>query len=267
MGLRSLIKRTAFRNYYWLEKIDSKSELKRFLSRFREHYVPCDLIRIGGSSDGGYLLPNILDEIIYCFSPGVEYTANFEVELSEKYNIKSFMVDASVFQAPVTGSNFDFLPKFLGAESYDDHITLSDWLDKSGVGLNSNKILQMDIEGGEYDVLVYEDSEILASFSILIIEFHNLKKLFDRDFLKMVSGIFNKLYKNFSICHVHPNNHSRLVSLYGIDVPEVIEVTFVRNDQLHKCSNDKAIHLPHDLDSKNSLDSDDIIMPEIWWNS
>jgi len=267
MGLRSLIKRTAFRNYYWVEKINSKPELKTFLHQFREHYVSCELIRVGGGADGGYLLPNILNDVIYCFSPGVEYTSDFEVELSEKYNIKSFMADASVLQPPVSSSDFEFIPKFLGAKTGDDYITLSDWIDKSGVGLNSNKILQMDIEGGEYDVLVYEDSETLASFSILVIEFHNLKKLFDRDFLKMVSGIFQKLFKNFSICHVHPNNHSRLVSLYGVDVPEVIEVTFVRNDQLHKCRSHQAVCLPHNLDSKNSVDSDDLIMPEIWWKS
>ena len=266
MSVKSAISR-ALKRHIWIEKLNSKSELERFLSQFRKHYVSCDLIRIGGDGDGGYLLPNVLDDVSYCFSPGVAYTANFEKELSEKFKIKSFMADASVEKAPLADENFEFIPKFLGSHTSGEFITLSDWLNQSKMSPPESMILQMDIEGGEYDVLVYEDSETLASFSAMIIEFHNLKKLFERDFLKMVSAIFEKLYKNFSICHVHPNNCCGTASFDGIEIPRVIEVSFIRNDLIDRLSIKKPISLPHELDSKNVDKNEDIIMPEIWWKN
>ena len=125
----------------------------------------------------------------------------------------------------------------------------------------------MDIEGSEYNVLTYEDSTTLAQFSVMVIEFHNLQKMFEKDFLKMISAIFEKIYKNFWICHVHPNNSSGTASLDGIEIPQTVEVTFIRNDLVNKCRNNKNISLPHKLDAKNVPGNEDIFMPKIWWAS
>ena len=146
-------------------------------------------------------------------SPGVAYTANFEKELSENYNIKSYMADASVENAPIQDKNFEFVPKYLGSVSKSEFITLSDWIEESIGDDKRPKILQMDIEGGEYDVLIVEDADTLALFSTMIIEFHGLERMFQRDFLRMFSAIFEKIYKFFSICHAHPNNCGGVVEL------------------------------------------------------
>ena len=240
-------------------------ELQEFLKQFRSHYVSCDLVRIGGDGDGGYLLPNLFDKVSYCISPGVDYTAKFEKELSEKFNIKSFMADASVKKPPLSDNNFDFIPKFLGAHSRGNFITLSEWLSQNSLEHDSNLLLQMDIEGGEYDVLIREDLKTLDSFLAMMIEFHNLTNLFDLHFLKVFSAIFEKIYKSFSICHVHPNNCCGIVSLDGIHIPRVIEVTFIRNDLLDNFANGKPLILPHPLDSKNVEKNDDLSMPNEWW--
>jgi hypothetical protein len=265
MNIKSKIKQILVPKRFRIDKLKYDAELKEFLKQFREHYISCDLVRIGGEGDGGYLLPNIIEKFSYCFSPGVDDTANFEKELSEKYNIKSFMADASVHSTPLTDSNFTFIPKFLGASSRGKFITLSDWLVQNNLKDDTNLLLQMDIESGEYDVLTYEDSSTLASFSAMVIEFHGFHKLLRSDFLKMVSAIFEKIYKNFSICHVHPNNNCGMVSLDGIDIPKVIEVTFIRNDLLDGCAIEKPVKLPHLLDSKNVDNKEDITMPLVWW--
>ena len=44
------------------------------------------LIRLGSTNDGGYLVPDILNEIDYCFSPGVGSNIEFETDLL-KHNI------------------------------------------------------------------------------------------------------------------------------------------------------------------------------------
>ena len=41
------------------------------------------LIRIGGNEDGGYLVPDDLEGIEYCFSPGVSTTVDFETHLAD----------------------------------------------------------------------------------------------------------------------------------------------------------------------------------------
>lgn len=265
MRIKSKIKNFAFKNKIWIEKLESNKDILKFLKRFREKFISCDLVRVGGEGDGGYLHPNILDRVSFCYSPGVSSIANFEKELSDVYGIKSFMADASVKKSPIQDKNLEFIPKFIGTHSDDKFITLSDWISGTIGNSNKNTILQMDIEGNEYSVLMFEDSSTLAKFSTMTIEFHNLQKIFKKDFLIMFSTIFEKIYKNFSICHVHPNNCCGIVSLNGIDVPRVIEVTFIRNDLVKSVMIDKPIKLPHNLDRKNIESKENISMPKLWW--
>ena len=136
-----------------------------------------------------------------------------------------------------------------------------------GGGNDRGMILQMDIEGAEYDVLTFESTATLSRFSAMIVEFHVLQLLFDRHFLRTTSSIFEKLYRNFSICHVHPNNAGAIVSLNGVDIPNTIEVTFLRHDLLDQCKSSATLSLPHRLDRKNVPDHDDIDMPAIWYKS
>lgn len=246
-------------------KLSKHDEIRRFVDRFRTKYISVDLVRIGGDGDGGYLLPDNLNDVKYCFSPGVSQVADFEAHLSKQYGIKSFMADASVNKPPFNDDNFYFSSKFLGSASDPDFITLSDWVRDCIGDDSSEKILQMDIEGGEYDVLAYESAETLKQFSTLIIEFHTMQTMAEYYFLKMVSAIFEKLYLNFSIAHVHPNNAVPVQDFDGVLVPRIMEVTFIRNDLIDRFSNPHDIMLPHPLDRKNSPGGPDIVMPAIWW--
>ena len=263
--LKKNLQRFALEHGILINKPVSSDEVKQFIHRFKNNFKSVKLLRVGGDGDGGYLMPDILQNIDYCFSPGVDFTANFELELSEKYNIKSFMADASVSGPPFSNKNFSFLKKFLGNNTNEQFITLSDWIKVSKINDSNNLILQMDIEGSEYDVLSYEDSQTLARFSSMIIEFHGFHNIFDKNFFRMASSIFEKIYKNFVICHVHPNNCSGLATLKGIDVPRVFEVTFIRNDLYQKIKDNNEVFLPHKLDIRNIKSSPELRMPEIWW--
>ena len=264
----SLIKRNLFSRGLVMRNVVKNTNVEKFITRFRKNYVSTDLIRIGGNADGGYLVPDIFDSVNYCFSPGVADTADFEAELSQCYGIKSFMADASVSSAPFADDNFHFIKKFLGHRTHDDFITLSDWMESVlGGESDHGMILQMDIEGGEYDVLTFESAETLSRFSAMVIEFHGLERLFEPYFLQTFSTIFEKLYQNFSICHVHPNNCCVVTTLNGIDIPNVMEVTFLRHDLVDQFKSASALSLPHPLDRKNVAHKPDIGMPKIWWKS
>lgn len=227
--------------------------------------VAVDLVRIGGASDGGYLVPDILDSTSHCFSPGVSDTADFEHHLSLAHGIKSFLADASVAGPPITNENFSFIKKFLGSRTENDFITLSDWMNAELEGGEKGIILRMDIEGGEYEVLTTESDETLRRFSIMVIEFHSLHLMADLKFSKMFTAIFEKIFQSFLVCHVHPNNCCGIASIFGIEVPRVIEVTFLRNDLAEILDKQTKIQLPHELDRKNVPTKEDLIMPAIWW--
>ena len=261
---RAIIKIALFYGIIIFNAVKNK-KIKEFIKRFRENYISTDLIRIGGDTDGGYLIPDIFDRIAYCLSPGVADTVDFEAELSRRYGIKSFMIDGSVTSAPFADDNFHFMKKFLGHRTNDDFITLSDWMESVLDGGDDGMILQMDIEGGEYDVLTFESVETLSRFLAIIIEFHDMKRLFEPCFLQTISTVFEKLYRNFSICHVHPNNCCGVTSLNGIDVPNIIEVTFLRHDLVDQFKSASALSLPHRLDRDNVLHYAHIDMPAIWW--
>ena len=94
-----------------LERKIKIDDLKKFISNFKKNYISIDLIRVGGDGDGGYLLPNILKDIDICFSAGVGNISKFEKELSENYNIKSFMTDGSVDFPPDNDDKFFFFKK------------------------------------------------------------------------------------------------------------------------------------------------------------
>lgn len=265
MSINNLLKQFVLQRGIIAKKAVAPWEVEKFLARFRENYVSVDLTRVGGDGDGGYLVPKVLDRISHCFSPGIEYKASFESELSKAHGIKSFMADASVTQSPVHDPNFQMVRKFLGSHTDGDFISLSDWMAQSLDGSEDELILQMDIEGSEYEVLAFESAATLQRFAVIIVEFHSLQSMFDRHFLKVLSGLFEKIYSVFSICHVHPNNCCGIATYKGMHVPRAIEVTFLRRDLIEQCRNENDILLPHALDQRNWRDRDDIAMPESWW--
>lgn len=254
-----------WRNGYITSKSAAPTEVKSFIQKFRENYVSVELIRMGSSNDGGYLVPTILEEIDICFSPGVDYKASFEKDLSDSFNIKSFMADASVNAPPFENKNFIFLKKYLGSKNTENTIKLSSWIGECAP-LSDSLLLQMDIEGGEIDVLITETANTLSRFKCMVIEFHFLDKLFEPLFLRTMSTIFDKIFENFSVVHVHPNNSGSIVSVDDVEVPSLIECTFLRNDLVARYANEDPIQLPHKLDSLCGVEFEDITMPKKWWS-
>ena len=129
------------------------------------------LIRLGCEGDGGYLVPDDLEGIAACFSPGVSTVADFELSLAER-GIPCYLADYSVDQAPVQHPLISFEKKFLGLENNEVFTTLDAWMAKHAPN-KTDFLLQMDIEGAEYDVLFDVSEETLQKCRVLVIEFHH----------------------------------------------------------------------------------------------
>ena len=59
------------------------ADVLRLIERLQPQNCGKEMIRIGGDFDGGYLVPNDLEGIQYCFSPGVSNKSSFEDHLAD----------------------------------------------------------------------------------------------------------------------------------------------------------------------------------------
>ena len=240
----------------------NQDEVLKLIKRLKVLDLGYELIRIGPEGDGGYLMPNILNQIDYCFSPGVGFTSKFEENLFD-YGIKSFLADGTKERPVSNFKNFDFIKKNLSSYDDENNITLKRWIDEKKLSSNDNLLLQMDIEGSEYEVIHSTPTEYLKKFKIIIIEFHYFEQLFNEFSFQIVKEAINKILFNFKICHIHPNNCCGIHKLRNIDVPSVLEITFLRKDLIKNISNIKK--LPHQLDRKNKDKFSDIRLPKVWY--
>jgi hypothetical protein len=234
--------------------------LKKFFALIKPIKIDQGLIRLGDNSDGGYLVPNDLDGICACFSPGVSGEASFEMSLVER-GIPCYLADYSVDGPPLMHHLIHFEKKFLGPANEDEFITLDYWVQKQKI-LEGDFILQMDIEGGEYGVLLSTPLNMLLKFRILVIEFHGLNAIFNSNGFQLIELTMRKLLENFEIVHIHPNNCAGVVGYGKYLVPPVMEFTFIRKDRVS--GSELANNFPHPLDVKNAPGMPDIVLPKCW---
>jgi hypothetical protein len=220
-----------------------------------------ELIRIGGTGDGGYLVPDDLDGIKYCFSPGVSTKSNFENQLADR-GIRSYLADYSVDALSINRPEFTFDKKYLGSTNNERFLTLASWKDKYLADYTGDLILQMDIEGHEYQVILNVPDELLSQFRIIVIEFHHLQRLFDPLVFEVYSSCFMKLLEHFSVVHIHPNNIYGCVKRGNIQIPRFMEFTFLNKKRV---SNTSPVRIfPNMLDSPNIPYKSELRLPKCW---
>jgi len=246
-----------------LDNSVSKNNISSLIELMKVRDLGHNLIRIGSDNDGGYLLPDILDEIEHCFSPGVGKIYEFEKEIGKK-KINLFLADGTVDQKNIKIDKFDFINKNLSSKNDQNEITLQSWIEDKSVNNNKNLLLQMDIEGSEYEVISSTPTEYLELFKIMIIEFHFVEKIYNRLSYNIFLSSIKKILKSFEVSHIHPNNCQGYYNVCGEKFPTAIEITFLRKDLCLK--NEKIKKLPHKLDQKNIKELSEVYMSEKWYN-
>jgi hypothetical protein len=261
MNLRSAVLRVLLKFGFTANRVTTKSALLVFLGKIKPLNTQFELIRIGGPGDGGYLVPDDLDGIRTCFSPGVSDTANFELQLAQT-GIYCYLADYSVEKSPIEHPNFDFKKKFIGPLKDEIFITLEDWIMEKGTQ-DADSILQMDIEGAEYSAILTTPQSVLRKFRIIIVEFHGMNDLLDPKVFPYISTSFEKLLQDFAVIHIHPNNASDPVEFQGINLWPTMEFTFLRKDRI-VTSNNRS-DFPHKLDANNAPNKPTSILSKEWF--
>jgi hypothetical protein len=245
------------------EAMSSRQDLEFLFGMLRVVDPGLPMIRLGGDGDGGYVLPDDLDGLAACFSPGVSSVADFDLSLAEK-GVPSFMADASVSGVPVHHPLFDFEATFVGTEDADGWTRLDSWMGRKAPD-TGDMLLQMDIEGSEWSVLRSTDRATLRRFRMIILELHDMQRICLRNGLDEVRQVVGGLLEDFEMVHLHANNHELPVRYLGYEIPPVLEATLLRKDRVRATTPVAA--LPHPLDVANNRFMPEIVLEPYWYAS
>lgn len=234
--------------------------VRRLIQRLRPVLTDKELIRVGGEGDGGYVIPDDLDGVVACFSPGVGPIAAFELALAGR-GVACYLADASVTGPPIIAPLVHFDKKFVGVVDDNSTLTLDAWVNACAPP-NGDLILQMDIEGAEWIVLLNVSEAVLKRFRIIVVELHWLDRLMDKVGFELMSAALDRLLREFYVVHNHPNNVARPFNSRGITIPRYLEMTFFRRDRARITG--YASQFPHPLDRKNVQERPDVVLPAEW---
>jgi hypothetical protein len=116
--------------------------------------------------------------------------------------------------------------------------------------LEGDIFLKIDTEGAEYDYIISEDIDDLASFTVgLILEVHWIDQ--PQNQIKFIE-MMEKLNKHFILTHVHGNNWGGEFIYEGCTLPKVPEFTFVNKKYVSKYQPDTQTYPIAELDFPNN---------------
>lgn len=245
----------------FMTKLTKRKDLLALIDGLRPIKTEHPLIRLGPAGDGGYLVPNDLDGLTQCISPGVSTSSDFELACAQR-GMQVYLADYSVDGPATPHHAFHFTKRFVGATTSESFMTMDQWAHDIGLSPQDDLLLQMDIEGYEYETLLSMSDDLLKQCRVIVIEFHRLHQLWSLPFYRLASAAFRKLLQTHACVHLHPNNCRRSVHLHGVDIPRVMEFTFLRRDRFTGSSH--ATQFPHPLDEDNT-NKPKIVLPACWY--
>ena len=243
------------------------NDVKQLIRKIRPRgFTDVNLVRIGPNSDGGYLVPDFLNGIEALFSPGVDVKSEFEVTCFTNYSMRLFLADASVDMPKISPDiPYHFEKKFLGAYNTEEYFTLDSWVGEHlDMSICKDLMLQMDIEGAEYCVLLNMSERLQSKFRIIIVEFHGLQNIWENNFRQNFDSVLSKLLLTHEIVHLHPNNSTDLDSRFGVEIPCMMEFTFYRKDCIK--GDPTNVIIPHRFDYDCVSNRQRISLPLFWLN-
>jgi hypothetical protein len=116
-------------------------------SILRTYQTPKHLIRLGPSSDGGYVISYGFEYDLF-ISCGICGDVRFEECFLDLYNVKCLAFDGTIHSLPPHRNNIQWIPKNIGFSTTETTTNLKEYIQG-----NDRIFLKMDIEGSEYNWL------------------------------------------------------------------------------------------------------------------
>jgi len=202
-------------------------------------------IRLGNPKDGGYVVSSDHLNTSKLISLGCDNQTSFEkdfLKINPTSRIDIYDID----------SECDLASRHDNVNFYNMEVNSFEQL-----SIDSNCVVQMDIEGSEYDVFSNYDGHF-KYIQQLIIEFHF-------HFNGNASGwenVLKKINESFYLVHIHGNNCAPITQYNP--VPDAIECTYVNKNNFVSTPPKENIAYPlRNLDRTNCNNRTDFILD--WW--
>jgi hypothetical protein len=199
-------------------------------------------VRIGGDGDGGY----VMFEDLRCdgaVSVGVGPDVSWDRDIAER-GIPVVMFDHTVRRLPddVPGGVFHRV----GVGNGDRLQSLPKLIEMAGFSGSNNLMLNIDVEGAEWDVLNTVDSQCLLRFRQIVCELHGFDEIDGGALGDRIVNALERLSETHVPIHLHANNYARIARFGDLWFPAAIEVSWVRRELLPQTSPTDRIRSSHD---------------------
>ena len=216
-------------------------------------------IRMGSDNDGGYVILNSgLESIEVVYSYGVGDNSDFEAMICEKYNATARLYDHTIDSAPRKKGFLYFKREGVGPKKAEDRNTIENHINENGDS-GKHLLLQMDVDGAEWDTLIHTPDSVLSLFDQIAIEVHGLAtdvsvalnggEVYEASLGKKIK-VLRKINSLFYLYHVHANTEAGLHYIGWLKVPDVLELTFVNKKMVKNAEYSKVI-FPTEFDQPN----------------
>lgn len=225
----------------------------------KEILTPFDIghskVHLGPHYDGGYVVSETcLANTKAVYSLGIGTECDFDLELAQR-GLPIYQYEAHTNGPPKQHENFHFSRMFMTAQTFEQELHRAQHQPQS-------LLLSMDIEGGEYDLLINTDTTSLDKFNQLCFEIHDV--LYNTE----IYTLLNKINKQFVLIHIHANNNCIRSGAFSSGIrdqlPNVLELTYVHRNCVNQTPTVSKQACPIiGLDFKNQLDLEEVVLD--WW--
>jgi hypothetical protein len=206
-------------------------------------------------------------------SPHVAYSFGINRDVAWDRDMASrsfdiFMYDHTINELPESNPRFHFHRQGItGAIKNPSLQTLEQLVAANGHSANDRMILKLDVEGAEWDVLLNSPSSLLARFSQIVIEMHDLVEAVGGQAFSLVRDALRKISETHQSVHVHANNYTSALILPGIVLPSCIEVSFVSRAVYGPALTPSKRSFPTAFDTSNCANRCDIVLGNLGANA
>ncbi len=171
------------------------------------------------------------ENIDAAYSFGINDDVSWDLDVA-RFGIPIYQYDHTISGLPEDHALFRWEPKCIsGVADLDAGVeTLETLIERNGHRSSRNLILKCDIEGAEWLLLEKTPNAILRQFRQIVIELHNMAFLCDEEHCNNVRKAILNLTAHHRVVHVHGNNFAPFTIAGGVPVPNVLELTLLRDD-------------------------------------
>lgn len=186
-----------------------------------------ELIRVGSTNDGGYVVLNDLNFPLVSIGIGEE--TSFDHEFCKRQQ-KVYQYDHTIENPPICCSNPIFLQIGLGPSNLKKRnlLSLEEIMRNCQLTEPNSAILKVDIEGSEWDVFQSLDHKTLAPFRQVIIEFHGMDKMVNRKVSDVMLNVLENLQESFFTGFVNGNNNQPVLEFNNKRIPHTFELSLFK---------------------------------------